>query len=77
MVPIYCFIGIYCIVSVNYYPVKDFIGEVGCHLTEWLEVYGVICFQSISFYNSLFRFMCIVLPDNMRTMGLSPMVIKL
>ena len=61
---------------VNYYPMKDIIGSAGCRVLEWFELYGVIVFQSISFSTSLFRYMCIVQPDRMRRIGLSPLVIQ-
>ena len=74
MAPCYLMFGVYSIVAVNHYPMKDIVGEVGCHFFEFVEVFGVISFQSVSFYTSLFRYMCIVHPDRMRHWNLTPTV---
>ncbi len=74
MVPFSLVLGCYAMLVVNYYPMKDIIGVAGCYVLELVELYGIITFQSISFYTSLFRYMCIVLHDKMRQIGLSPMV---
>ncbi len=61
--------------AANYYPLKDIIGIAGCHVIDWMEIFGVLSLQTASFWLSLFRYICIVHHEKLQTTGISPKVI--
>ena len=42
------------------FPLKDWIGELACHLISFIEIYSNMMAQSHTFFISMFRYVCII-----------------
>ena len=56
------------------YPMKDYIGETGCHMMLLLRSSGCFIFQLQSFFISVFRYICVFHNDSLLNLNLSPNV---
>ena len=67
-------ITLYLILTYWVYPVKEYLGEIGCNLIEYLRSIGMIAMQLQSFFQSLFRYVCLFHDDILIKLNLSPNV---
>ena len=53
------------------YPMKDYVGETGCHITFFLRNAGVFAFQLQSLSMALFRYICLFHSGSVRKLHIS------
>ncbi len=58
------------------YPMKDYIGAVGCYTIDFIEAYAILFFQTNSLFISFFRYVCLAHRNKMVEMSIKPKVIK-
>ena len=56
------------------YPMKDYIGEAGCHMINSCRLAGAFGAQLQSFFVAIFRYICLFHGSSMRRVNLSPHV---
>ena len=56
------------------YPMKDYIGETGCHMINSYSHAGAFALQLQSFFVAIFRYICLFHSSSMRRVNLSPHV---
>ena len=56
------------------YPMKDYIGETGCHMRAFLVKALGFSVQLQSFFTSIFRYICVFHNISIRNLNLSPYV---
>ena len=56
------------------YPMKDYIGENGCHILNSYRLAGAFVNQLQSFFVAIFRYICLFHSSSMRRVNLSPHV---
>ena len=59
------------------YPMKDYIGETGCHMRAFLVKALGFSVQLQSFFTSIFRYICVFHNTSIRNLNLSPYVSSL
>ena len=59
------------------YPMKDYIGETGCHMRAFLVKALGFSVQLQSFFTSIFRYICVFHNISIRNLNLSPYVSSL
>ena len=53
------------------YPMKDYVGETGCHITFFLRNAGVFAFQLQSLSMAFFRYICLFHSGSVRKLHIS------
>ena len=53
------------------YPMKDYVGETGCHITFFLRNAGVFAFQLQSLSMAFFRYICLFHSGSVRRLHIS------
>ena len=56
------------------YPLKDYIGEAGCHMINSYRHAGAFGLQLQSFFVAIFRYICLFHSSSIRRVNLSPHV---
>ncbi len=62
------------VLSLFIYPVSDLVGEIGCYIFDFMQIYGLLVTSTVSFYIALFRYFCIIHPEKMHRWGWAPEV---
>ena len=65
---------LYLILPYWLYPLKEYLGESGCYLMEYSRVIAVFAIQLQSFFQSAFRYVCLLHDDILFKLNLSPKV---
>ncbi len=65
---------LYNAASTFVYPVKDYIGDFGCYVVDIVLLYAIPLNYSMSFYTSLFRYLCLVHGNKVVAWGLTQKV---
>ena len=53
------------------YPMKDYVGETGCHITFFLRNVGIFFFQLQSLSMAIFRYICLFHSGSVRKLHIS------
>ncbi len=72
---VYSVYFIYLAMDACFYPLKDYVGINGCYFIDFMEIYGILVSQSISFYTSIFRYLCVVHQSLMLKLNLKPVTL--
>ena len=56
------------------YPIKDYIGETGCHMVMFLRNMGALAIQLQSFFMAIFRYICLFHDNLLMKLDVSPSV---
>ena len=67
---------LYLILPYWVYPLKDYLGEIGCYVIEYSRSIAMLAMELQSFFQSLFRYVCLFHDDILIKFNLSPNVSK-
>lgn len=65
---------LYLILPYWVYPLKEYLGETGCYLMDYARNIAMMAMQLQSFFQSVFRYICLFHEDILFKFNLSPNV---